>query len=61
MAQYAQKVAKSKQKIEWLERINQQQAQDNRQLQARLGLLSVPDGFECNKGRVTTAVLTGGG
>jgi len=60
-AQYTQKVSKAKQKIEQLKRINQQQAQDNRQLRARLGLLSVPDGFECNEGRVTTAVLTGGG
>jgi hypothetical protein len=49
-AQYTQKVAKAKQKIEQLERINQQRAQDNRQLQARLGLLSVPDGFEHNEG-----------
>jgi hypothetical protein len=60
-AQYAQKVAEAEQKIERLEQINQQQAQDNRQLRARLGLLSVPDGFEHNEGRVTTAVPTGGG
>jgi hypothetical protein len=32
MAQYTQKVAKAEQKIERLERINQQRAQDNRQL-----------------------------
>jgi hypothetical protein len=60
-AQYTQKLAEAEQKIERLKRINQQQTQDNRQLQARLGLLSVPDGFERNEGRVTTAVPTGGG
>jgi hypothetical protein len=60
-AQYAQKLTEAEQKIERLERINQQQTQDNRQLRARLGLLSVPDGFKRNEGRVTTAVLTGGG
>jgi hypothetical protein len=32
MAQYAQKVAEAEQKIKRLERINQQRAQDNRQL-----------------------------
>jgi hypothetical protein len=60
-AQYAQKVTEAEQKIERLKQINQQRAQDNRQLRARLGLLSVPNGFECNEGRVTTAVPTGGG
>jgi hypothetical protein len=60
-AQYAQKLTEAEQKIERLERINQQRTQDNRQLRARLGLLSIPDGFERNEGRVTTAVPTGGG
>jgi hypothetical protein len=49
-AQYAQKITEAKQRIEQLEQINQQQTQDNRQLQARLGLLSIPDGFEHNEG-----------
>jgi len=61
MAQYAQKLAEAQQKIERLERINQQQTQDNRQLRARLGLLSIPDGFKHNEGRITTTVPTGGG
>jgi hypothetical protein len=60
-AQYAQKLAKAEQKIDRLKWINQQRTQDNWQLRARLGLLSVPDGFERNEGRVTTAVPTGGG
>jgi hypothetical protein len=60
-AQYAQKLTKAEQKIKRLERVNQQRTQDNQQLRARLGLLSVPDGFERNEGRVTTAVPTGGG
>jgi hypothetical protein len=59
-AQYAQKLAEAEQKIERLEQVNQQQTQDNRQLRARLGLLSIPDGFERNEGRVPTAVPTGG-
>jgi hypothetical protein len=61
MAQYAQKITKAEQKIERLEQINQQQAQDNRQLRAQLGLLCIPDGFERNEGQVTTAIPTGGG
>jgi hypothetical protein len=60
-AQYAQKLTEAEQKINRLEWINQQRTQDNRQLRARLGLLSIPDGFERNEGRVTAAVPTGGG
>jgi hypothetical protein len=60
-AQYAEKLTKADQKIQRLERINQQRQEDNRQLQARLGLLSIPDGFECNQGQVATRVPTNGG
>ena len=61
MAQYAEKLAKADQKIQRLERINQQCQEDNRQLRARLGLLSVPNGFERNQGRVAARVPTNGG
>jgi hypothetical protein len=60
-AQYTQKVTKAEQKIKQLEQINQQWAQDNQQLRAQLGLLSVPNSFKHNKGQVTTAVPIGGG
>ena len=51
-AQYAAKLTEADQKIHRLERINQQRQEDNRQLRARLGLLSIPNGFERNQGRV---------
>jgi hypothetical protein len=44
-----------------LERQLGQRNEDNRQLRARLGLLSVPDGFERNQGRVAARVPTSGG
>jgi hypothetical protein len=61
MADLAQRLQEAEQKVARLEAINQQRQPDNRQLQAQLGLLTVPDGFEHNQDRVTTAVPTGGG
>jgi len=60
-AQYAAKLAEANQKIHQLERLNQQRQEDNWQLRARLGLLSVPNGFECNQGQVAARVPTNGG
>jgi hypothetical protein len=48
-------------KIVHLEAINQQQQANNWQLQAQLGLLTVPPGFEHNQGQVATAVPIGEG
>jgi hypothetical protein len=50
MANSAQKLQEAEHKIARLEAINQQRQADNRQLQARLGLLTVPPGFERNQG-----------
>jgi hypothetical protein len=61
MAQYAAKLAEADQKILRLKRINQQRQEDNRQLRARLGLLSIPNGFERNQSRVAARVPTNGG
>jgi len=61
MADSAQKLQEAEHKIARLEAINLQRQADNRQLRARLGLLTVPPGFECNQGRVAAAVPTGGG
>ena len=60
-ADSAQKLQEAEHKIARLEAINQQRQADNRQLQARLGLLTVPPGFERNQGRVAATVPTGGG
>jgi hypothetical protein len=60
-AEYSQKLHDMEHKIARLEAINQQRIADNRQLRARLGVITIPDGFECNQGRVTAAVPTGGG
>ena len=60
-ADSAQKLQEAEHKIARLEAINQQRQADNRQLRARLGLLTVPPGFERNQGRVAAAVPTGGG
>jgi hypothetical protein len=48
MAMYTEKLAEAEQKIVRLKQLNQQHQADNRQLQARMGLLSIPNGFECN-------------
>jgi hypothetical protein len=60
-AMYTEKLAKAKQKILQLKWLNQQRQEDNRQLQAQMGLLSVPNGFEHNQGQVATRVPTSGG
>ncbi len=49
---YSQCLAEAGLRIVQLERLNEQRNTDNRQLRAQLGLLSIPDGFECNEGRV---------
>ena len=61
MADLAQRLQEAEHKIARLEAINLQRQANNRQLQAQLGLLTVPPGFECNQGQVATTVLTGGG
>src|SRR5216683_2775615 len=58
--QYSQRLAEAGLRIVELERLNDQHNADNRQLRARLGLLSVPDGFEHNEGRVVARVPSGG-
>jgi len=50
MADSAQKLQEAEHKITRLEAINQQRQANNRQLRARLGLLTVPHGFERNQG-----------
>ena len=60
-ADSAQKLQEAEHKIARLEAINQQRQADNRQLRARLGLLTVPPGFERNQSRVAATVPTGGG
>src|SRR6266851_3074920 len=51
---YSQRLADAGLCIIQLERLNEQRNADNRQLRAQLGLLSVPNGFERNEGRVVT-------
>jgi hypothetical protein len=60
-ADSAQKLQEVEHKIAQLEAINQQRQANNRQLRARLGLLTVPNGFEHNQGQVAATVPTGGG
>ena len=60
-AEFAQKLHDAEHKIARQEAIIQQRTADNRQLRARLGVITVPDGFERNQGRVTAAVPTEGG
>jgi hypothetical protein len=60
-ANSAQRLQEAEHKIARLEEINLQRQANNRQLRARLGLLTVPPGFECNQGQVAAAVPTGGG
>jgi hypothetical protein len=60
-ANSAQKLQEAEHKIAHLKAINLQRQADNRQPRARLGLLTVPPGFECNQGRVAATVPTGGG
>src|SRR5216683_4731190 len=57
---YSQRLADAGLCIIQLERLNEQRNADNRQLRAQLGLLSVPDGFERNEGRVVARVPSGG-
>jgi hypothetical protein len=59
--QYTVQLAESQQRITELERVVGAREADNRQLRARLGLLSVPAGFERNGGRISTRVPTGDG
>jgi hypothetical protein len=61
MAKYSQKLHNMEHKIARLEAINQQRIANNRQLRARMGVTTVPNGFKHNQGQVTAAVLTGGG
>ena len=49
-AEYSQKLHDAERKIARQEAIIQQRTADNRQLRARLGVITVPDGFECNQG-----------
>jgi hypothetical protein len=49
-AESTQKLQEVEHKIAQLEAINRQRTEDNRQLRARLGLISIPDGFERNAG-----------
>src|SRR5216683_7353866 len=58
---YSQRLAEAGLRIIELKRLNDQHNADNRQLRARLGLLSVPDGFEHNEGRVVARVPSRGG
>src|SRR6266853_1236824 len=58
---YSQRLAEAGLRIVQLKRLNEQRNADNRQLRARLGLLSIPDGFERNEGRVVARVPSGGG
>src|SRR5712671_1236319 len=58
---YSQCLADAGLHIVQLKRLNKQRNADNQQLRARLGLLSIPDGFERNEGRVVARVPSGGG
>src|SRR6266851_1470811 len=58
---YSQRLAEAGLHIVKLERLNEQRNADNQQLRAQLGLLSIPDGFERNKGRVIARVPSRGG
>src|SRR6266851_103050 len=58
---YSRRLAEAGLRIVQLERVNEQRNADNRQLRAQLGLLSIPDGFERNEGRVVAQVPSGGG
>src|SRR6266851_2871928 len=51
---YSQRLADAGLCIVQLKQLNEQRNADNQQLQARLGLLSIPNGFERNEGRVVT-------
>src|SRR6266851_5850900 len=59
--QYSQQLVEAGLCIIHLERLNEQHNTDNWQLRAQLGLLSIPNGFKHNKGRVAAQVPTGGG
>ena len=54
-ANSAQRLQEAEHKIARLEAINLQRQANNRQLQARLGLLTVPPSFERNQGQVAAA------
>src|SRR5216683_2031982 len=58
---YSQQLGEAGRRIVQLKRLNKQRNANNRQLRARLGLLSVPNGFEHNEGRVVARVPSGGG
>src|SRR5216683_4843422 len=58
---YSRRLAEAGLRIVQLERVNEQRNADNWQLRARLGLLSIPDGFERNEGRVIARVPSRGG
>src|SRR6266851_3013719 len=58
---YSQRLGEAGRHIVQLKWLNKQRNANNQQLRARLGLLSVPDGFEHNEGRVVTRVPSGGG
>src|SRR5216683_3456855 len=49
---YSKRLAEAGLRIIQLEQLNEQRNANNRQLRARLGLLSIPNGFERNEGRV---------
>src|SRR6266851_2572492 len=57
---YSPTLAEAGLHIVQLKQLNEQHNADNQQLRARLGLLSIPDGFEHNEGRVAARVPSRG-